>query len=71
MTIWNYLIISMWFLSLNNDYVQHQDNLEDTKGVIGSRKLKKDRQQWPQENEQRRIYKTLHRKLKIDNQEPH
>ena len=48
--------------------------LEDTKGVIRSRKSKKNRQHNDQKKttkEQTKIYKTLHRKTKIEQQEPY
>ena len=48
--------------------------LEDTKEVIIIRKLKKDRQhndQRKKTKEQTAIYKTLHRKLKTEQHEPH
>ena len=47
---------------------------EDVKGVIGSRKSKKDRQhnaQKKKDKTQTSIYKTLHRKLKIEQYELH
>jgi hypothetical protein len=52
-----------------NDLISLQEEFEDTKGVIRIRKLNKDRQQWPKE--QTTIYKTLHRKLKIEQLEHH
>ena len=48
--------------------------LEDTKEVIIIRKLKKDRQHNDQRKKnkgQTAIYKTLHRKLKTEQHEPH
>jgi hypothetical protein len=50
---------------------QRLEKFEDTKGIIGSCKSKKDRQ-WPKEKGQR--YKqrpTKHRKLKMSNTNPH
>jgi len=47
-------------------------NLEDTKGVSRSSKSKKDRQRNDEEkNDKTTIYKTLHRKLKIEQHEPY
>jgi len=44
----------------------------DTKGVIRSRKSKKNRQYNGQtKNRQTTIYKTLHRKLKTEQHQPH
>jgi len=49
-----------------------QERLADTKGVIISRKSEKDRQYEGQKQEvQTKIYKTLHRKRKIVQHEPH
>ena len=49
-----------------------QEELEDTKGVIRIRKSKKDRQNNDQkETGQTTIYKTLQRKLKIEQRKPH
>jgi len=46
--------------------------VEDTKGVIRSRKSKKDWQYNDQKKKRQTIiYKTLHRKLKIEQHEPH
>jgi hypothetical protein len=49
--------------------------LGDTKLVIGSRKLKKDGQHNDGQNKEdkwtKMIYKTLHRKQKIDQHKPH
>jgi hypothetical protein len=48
--------------------------IEDTKEIIRSRKLKKDRQHNGQQEKEIRTktaYKTLHRKLKIEQHEPH
>ena len=53
---------------------QLQEKIEDTKVVIRSCKTKKDRQhngQRKRTKEQTTIYKTLHRKLKIEQHEPH
>ena len=48
-----------------------QDEFEDTKGVIRIRKSKKDRQHKHQKKKgQTTIYKAIHRKLKIEQQEP-
>jgi hypothetical protein len=47
---------------------------KDTKGVIRSRKSKKERQHNGQKKttkEPKKIYKTLHRKIKIEQQEPY
>jgi hypothetical protein len=44
-----------------------KDEFEDTKGVIRIRKSKKDRQH----NDQKKKEKKLHRKLKIEQHEPH
>ena len=47
-------------------------NLEDTKEVSRSSKSKKDRQRNDEEkNDKTTIYKTLHRKLKIEQLEPY
>ena len=49
--------------------IQMQEKFKDIKGVIRSRKSKKDRQDNDQEKKKQKgqitIYKTLHRKLKI------
>ena len=48
--------------------------IEDTKEIIRSRKMKKDRQHNGQQEKEIRTktaYKTLHRKLKIEQHEPH
>ena len=50
------------------------EEFEDTKEVVRSRKSKKDRQRNGQEKNDKTIYndlKTLHRKLKIEQHEPH
>jgi hypothetical protein len=46
---------------------------EDIKGVITIRKLKNNRQRNGQKKKDKRasIYKTLHRKLKLEQDEPH
>jgi hypothetical protein len=45
---------------------------EDTKGVITSQKMEEEQtMQWPKEKGQTMIYKTLQRKLKIEQHEPH
>jgi hypothetical protein len=44
-----------------------KDEFEDTKGVIRIRKSKKD----SQHNDQKKKEKKLHRKLKIEQHEPH
>ena len=49
-----------------------KEEFEDTKGVIRIRKSKKNRKQktqWPKEKGQTTIYKTLHRKLMIKQDE--
>jgi hypothetical protein len=51
-----------------------QEEFEDTKGVIRIRKSEKDRQNNDQKKrtkEQATIYKTLHRKPKIEQHETH
>jgi hypothetical protein len=49
------------------------EKFEDTKGVIRSRKSKKDRQYNGQKGDkgQRTIYKTLHIKVEIEKHKPH
>jgi len=52
-----------------------EEKFEDTKGLIRSRKSKKDRQHNGQRKQKDTgkitIYKTLHRKLMIEKHEPH
>jgi len=49
-----------------------KEEFEDTKEIIRIRKSKKDRQHNGQtKKEQTMIYKTIHRKLKIEQHEPH
>jgi len=49
-----------------------QEEFEDTKGVIRIRKSQEGQTtQWPNENGQTTIYKTLHTKLKIKQHEIH
>ena len=48
-----------------------QQQFEDTNMVIRCRKSKEIKIQWPIENGQTMIYKTLHRKLKIKQHTPH
>ena len=49
-----------------------QEKFEDTKGVMRNRKMRKDRQHKGKKTKrQTMIYKTLHRKLKIAQHEPH
>jgi hypothetical protein len=52
----------------NNTY---QEEFEDTKGAIIIRESKKDRQHNGQQKKDRRIYTTLHKKLMIEQHEPH
>ena len=51
--------------------VYTKEKFVDTIGVIRSRKSKNKKIQWPKEKGQTMIYKTLHRKLKIKQHEPH
>jgi Ni/Co efflux regulator RcnB len=51
-----------------------QENLDNTKGVMGSRKSKKDRQchdQTIKDKKQTMIYKTIHRKRQIEQHQHH
>jgi hypothetical protein len=48
-----------------------KEKFEDTKVVNRRRKSKKNRQHNGQKKKEKRIYKTLHRKLKIEQHEPH
>jgi hypothetical protein len=48
-----------------------QEELEDTKGVIRIRKSKDRRNNDQKETGQTTIYKTLQRKLKIEQHKPH
>ena len=59
----------MWPSLLSNIFKKKQ--FEDTIEVIRSRKLKKDRQHNDQKKGQTKIYKTLHRKLKIEQHDSH
>jgi len=57
-------------INISDEYII-QEEFEDTKGVIKIRKLKKDRQHNDQKKKgQTRIYKTLHKKLKIQQHKP-
>ena len=48
-----------------------KEKFEDAKGVIRSRKSRKDRQYYGQKKTDKHRYTYLHRKLKIEQHEPH
>ena len=58
----------------HNKFIQQEDDFEDNKGVIKSCNSKKDRPYNDQKKKDKSIqtiYKTLHRKLEIQQHEPH
>jgi len=64
--------VAMWLISFTSDY-KPTKNLKISKGVIKSRKSKKDRQSNSQKKKRKRqamICNTLHRKLEIMQQKP-
>ena len=59
---------------IENKYNEKHKKFEDTKGVIRNCKLKKDTQYNVQKKKDKgltMIYKILHRKLKVEQHEPH
>jgi len=59
---------------IENKYNEKHKKFEDTKGVIRNCKLKKDTQYNVQKKKDKgltMLYKILHRKLKVEQHEPH
>ena len=59
---------------IENKYNEKHKKFEDTKGVIRNCKLKKDTQHNVQKKKDKgltMIYKILHKKLKVEQHEPH
>jgi len=55
---------------LQNDQLMSSRKVEDTKGIIRSRKIKGQIIQRPKEKRQTAIYKAFHEKLKNEQHEP-
>jgi len=68
MSRWNFR--SFWVISFYHETTCGLEKVEDTKGMIRSRKSKDKTIKWPKEKEDTMVYKTLHRKLKIEQHEP-